>query len=198
MRNNVFAVIYQPVVIAIIAILAGMLLPALNAARESARKASCMSNLKQIGLGVKQYANMMKWEGWYPTINATTGNNTSVGAFNLLITTKKLTDYGMYICPSATGKEKATSGALGTKNISYRFTKNNLSESSAADSAVAADLIGTNTTAGSEDGNHTAAGNVLFVDGHVGQFDGVAGGDSWQAASNIGTPNFATDVTTTN
>ncbi|MBR1965933.1 MAG: DUF1559 domain-containing protein, partial [Lentisphaeria bacterium] len=65
-RNYDFAVIYQPVVIAIIAILAGMLLPALNSARESARKASCMSNLKQIGLGIKQYANMMKWEGWYP------------------------------------------------------------------------------------------------------------------------------------
>ena len=55
-QRNGFTLVELLVVIAIIAILAAILFPVFARARENARRSSCQSNLKQLGLGLLQYA----------------------------------------------------------------------------------------------------------------------------------------------
>ena len=78
-RRQGFTLIELLVVMVIIALLVGLLLPALGRAREEARKTQCRSNLRQIGLAYQMYMNDN--HGWTPAVYSSgIGGHTSGGS----------------------------------------------------------------------------------------------------------------------
>lgn len=111
-RNRNFTLIELLIVIAIIAILAGMLLPALNSARRKARGTTCLGTLKQMGLSISMYMDS------YNQCIVTESNSLLKNTCSIY--SKALANAGYldakkpatYMCSEADYRSKWSSGAL--------------------------------------------------------------------------------------
>ena len=76
--RHAFTIVELLVVISIIGVLIGMLLPAVQAARESGRRAQCVNNIKQLGLAMLHYESKFDYlpnnQGTTDTIGTCTGS----------------------------------------------------------------------------------------------------------------------------
>lgn len=104
-NSHGFTLIELLVVIAIIAILAAILFPVFARARENARRASCQSNLKQVGLGVLQY--IQDFDETYPISGTGFAPTCALASIQPYLKSTQI-----YQCPSetATGNADPTNG----------------------------------------------------------------------------------------
>jgi len=119
-RDCAFTLIELLVVIAIIAILAAILFPVFAKARDKARQTSCLSNMKQLGLGVMQY--VQDYDQSYPYVRQLSAP-VSVWGADIYPYVKSMQ---VFVCPSNTTDDGLSmgSGLNGTLRIPASYAMN--------------------------------------------------------------------------
>jgi prepilin-type N-terminal cleavage/methylation domain-containing protein/prepilin-type processing-associated H-X9-DG protein len=197
-KKKAFTLIELLVVIAIIALLAAILFPVFARARENARRTSCLSNMKQLGLGFLQYKQDYderlplagNYQGWAKGAHWVSGpDNTPLVSGNPLVPTAQadvekgaifpyIKSDQLYICPSQSAEMRGI-------GISYSM---NCAISGINDSVINEPTLiillvdekqpndgyfwATNNVNSTDSRTevHNEAGNMLFVDGHAKSF----------------------------
>ena len=175
-ENFAFSLIELLIVVSIIAILAGLILPALNKAREAGRKAVCASNLKQIGLAYGMYIDDHRH--FLPCVGGGTFPTWQKTLNDLYVH-----DQNLFYCPDYTGPKKgfagppwtnqdigygqniSMAGAIATQYVRYDQITHRTTLMLAADNR--GDAVGYSNYIGLAGDRHNGGANVLFADFHV-------------------------------
>lgn len=179
-RDFAFTLIELLIVIAIIAILAAILFPVFGRARENARRSSCQSNLKQIGLAVTQYVQDYD-ERFMPLSNAPMRLPIRLAPY--------MKSQQLWKCPSSSFDSDQWDGTQEDGTVGYGFNGAWLYDQSLAAVAKSSEtvLYVENESGANNPGFHTCyprkgypgygmgtplyrhfeRANVAFVDGHV-------------------------------
>lgn len=196
-RGKAFTLIELLIVIAIISVLAAILFPVFSRARENARRASCMSNLKQVGLGFIMYTqdydeHMPPYSQALGSGNYTYPNGKISTAMNAgwpILIYPYVKNWQAYNCPSA--ESQYAGGAIAAHFFPYSYNYNG------ATSAASSSQCETTYNCGIKLGDKNVVGaNLAAIEdpsGTIGVIEGSSAGIRYRPADFTGTPSEAFD-----